>query len=150
MGPHDTLTQKGYHFSVERIRNGTFKMGREELNVDARTDHCPTDTSLTEQLVERFESLLTHHTEGTLKDVYYCADVDAKERASRAKLGLPTESPIWPLKGDRLIETKKRIAGLHWPFAYLAGPAFGAPFAIHREDHRLHSINYLYAGQPKV
>ena len=150
VGPHDTLTQKGCHFSVERMRNGTFKVGRDELEVDVQTDYCPTDTSSAEALVERFETLFTNHTQGAFKDVYYCGDIDIRERTSRAKLGLPMESPIWPLKGDRLIETRRRIAGIHWPFAYLAGPAFGAPFAIHCEDHRLHSINYLYTGQPKV
>jgi len=150
IGPQDTLTQEGCYYSVERQKNGTFKMGREKLNVEARTDPSPTDTSSAEQLVQRFETVLTNHAEATLKDVYYCADIDVREGASRVRLGLPMESPIWPLKGDRLIKTKKRIAGLHWPFVYQAGPAFGAPFAIHREDHRLHSINYLYTGQPKV
>jgi len=152
LGPHATVTQKGYQFSIERLGNDTFRVERKEFDVDAQADLNPLDTSSTDQLIERFETLLENQVNDldTLKDVYYCADVDAREPATRAKLGLPNKSPIWPLKGDRLPETKKRIPGIHWPFSYQAGPTFGAPFAIHQEDHRLHSINYLYTGQPKV
>ena len=123
-GPQITTTQKGNRFLVERLDNSTFKLERKESDISIQAELRPTDTSSAEQLIQRFETLLTDQAGGVLEDVYYCADIDAKEPSSRATFGFPRESPIWPLKGDRLAETKKRIPGLHWPFSYHAGPAF--------------------------
>jgi len=91
--------------------------------------------------VQRFEQLL--HEKPGLENVRYCFDIDVRTTTARESLGLPN-FPIWPLKGNRLSETKMRIPGIHWPYAYQVDDVFGAPFVMHCEDGGLLSINYLH------
>jgi hypothetical protein len=88
--------------------------------------------------VQTFEELLREKS--GLKDVVYCTNIYVRRPKDRESLGLST-SPVWPLQGDRLPETRMRIPGIHWSYAYESYDSFGAPFAMHREDRDLHSIN---------
>ncbi len=38
---------------------------------------------------------------------------------------------------------------MHTPFLYVSSGRYGAPFALHVEDHYLYSFNYLYRGASK-
>ena len=95
-----------------------------------------------QQAVDMFERRIKQRS--GLKNVRYCSDVDARAPAERGRLGLPLDSPIWPLSGDGLARTRARVPGLHFPYAYKANASFGAIFAAHKEDYDLFSVNYLY------
>ncbi|KAJ9493294.1 hypothetical protein H2202_011248 [Exophiala xenobiotica] len=79
----------------------------------------------------------------------YCTDLSAQTAEARRQLGLPAESPIWPLKGNMLDRTKYRVPGLHWPYGYVSGDD-GSLFVIHREDGKLPSLNVLHYGREKL
>ncbi len=135
--------QKASCYDSRPQSNGTFILERKDCEADPKGRPEPVDISSDTIAVQHFEELLTA-TSG-LKHVLYCIDVDAQTPEERQSLGLP-KSPVWPLQGDRLSETRIQIPGIHWPYAYEAYDSFGAPFAMHREDGDLHSINYLYEG----
>ena len=82
-----------------------------------------------------------------LRNVRYRVDIPAWTPEQRLAAGVPAESPIYPLKGDQLDYTKAVIPGIHTPYVYESGPAFGATFQIHAEDYRLLSLNHLYRGR---
>jgi JmjC domain, hydroxylase len=98
---------------------------------------------------KRYHRLYTldMNCEKGLENVYYYTDIDVRTEALRTRIGLPTKSQIWPLKGNRLVSTKTRIPGIHWPYAYQSGRAFGSPFTMHTEDYWLISVNFLYPGK---
>ncbi|KAJ9493591.1 hypothetical protein H2202_010939 [Exophiala xenobiotica] len=79
----------------------------------------------------------------------YCTDISAQTAEARRQLGLPAESPIWPLKGNMLDCTKYRVPGLHRPYGYVSGDD-GSLFVIHREDGKLPSLNVLHYGREKL
>ncbi|KAK5399905.1 hypothetical protein LTR06_011452 [Exophiala xenobiotica] len=79
----------------------------------------------------------------------YCTDLSAQTAEARRQLGLPAESPIWPLKGNMLDRTKYRVPRLHWPYGYVSGDD-GSLFVIHREDGKLPSLNMLHYGREKL
>ena len=82
-----------------------------------------------------------------MRDVRYRVDVPAWNSGQRINAGVPEKSPMHPLKGDKLDQTKAIIPGIHTPYVYESGPAFGATFQIHAEDYRLLSLNHLYKGR---
>lgn len=135
--------QKGYSYSALPQSNGTFGIERKERKDAVKKSPKPADVPFGAMAVQTFEELL--RKKSGLKDVVYCTDIAVREPKDRESLGLFT-SPVWPLEGDRLRETRMRIPGIHWPYAYESYDSFGAPFAMHREDGDLHSINYLYEG----
>jgi len=135
--------QKGYCFWAQPQSNGTFIIERSEKNDVFEADSEPVNIPSKTAAVQRFEQLL--HEKPGLENVRYCFDIDVRTTTARESLGLPN-SPIWPLKGNRLSETKMRIPGIHWPYAYQADDVFGAPFVMHCEDGGLLSINYLHEG----
>ncbi|KLU87300.1 hypothetical protein MAPG_06301 [Magnaporthiopsis poae ATCC 64411] len=79
----------------------------------------------------------------TLQRVAYETDIPAHTSEERAEALLPQESPVYPLRGNKLETTG--IPGIHTPSAY-RGTAC-APFAWHFEDLKLGAINCLYRGQ---
>ena len=79
------------------------------------------------------------------KQSRYCADIEARTASQRDRVGLPAVSPIWPLEGNQLPRTKVLVPGLHTPYGYVSN-ASGGLFALHKEDHGLHSLNVLYFG----
>ncbi|OAP54093.1 hypothetical protein AYL99_11628 [Fonsecaea erecta] len=79
----------------------------------------------------------------------YCADLPARTAEDRRLLGLPAESPIWPLKDNLLDRTKYSVPGFHWPYGY-ASSDDGSLSVIHREDGNLSSLNALHHGREKL
>jgi hypothetical protein len=85
-----------------------------------------------------------------LKKLDYFTDLDVSKIESREKYGLRKESPVSPLDGDQLPNTKKGYRGIQSPYLYCSSGRFGVPFAMHKEDMGLASVNYLHWGAPKV
>ena len=79
--------------------------------------------------------------------VRYRPDVPAWTAEERLSVGIPTWSPIHPLRGDQLDHTKDVIPGIHTPYAYESSATFGAVFQMHVEDYKLLSLNHLYKGR---
>jgi len=140
---------KAIRFSSQSQVNGTFMIEAEELDVvpaeDLELSEPCTAASSTDEHVNRYERLL--QDKEALRNVYYYVDVDARKATSRTRLGLPRESPIWPLKGDRLRDTKAHVPGIHSPYAYQSSKSFDAGFAKHMEDYFAISVSYLYVGE---
>lgn len=132
-------------FAATKKTNGIFQLSREaqraSLQMDADVDVA---TVTTAQALERFEAVL--EDKAGLDGAVYCTDHDARTTQDRHELGLPEQSPIWPFAGNELDRTAKYVPGLHHPFAYKSGTHFGAPFALHKEDCDLVSLNVLYFG----
>lgn len=141
---------KASHLSIAPQSNGTFRLETEEVDVVPATalalSSSPvTNSYTTDEYIDRYERLLGN--EEGLQNVYYYVDMDAQTEEVRSKLGLPIESPIWPLQGDCLPNTNVSIPGIHWPYCYRSGPAFGASFTAHIEDYYLYSVSYLYESE---
>ncbi|VUC29874.1 unnamed protein product [Clonostachys rosea] len=83
----------------------------------------------------------------SLKGIYYRTDISLGSPQIRESLGLPKESPIHPLKENKLDATKHSIDGLHSPYCYESDTTPGAPFLAHIEDFDLCSVNILYHGR---
>ena len=133
----------GRRFKAQRMSNGLFWIddSRQSYSIVppapvALSYDCPT------KAISDFETVLI--SPASFDEVFYKTDIDLNCNNKRRRLGLPA-SPIWPLKGNRIEEG--HVPGIHWPYAYEAGPAFGAPFLMHREDLDFYSLNYLYEGE---
>lgn len=121
----------------------------------ARTEHFetlhtrPDRLTATEpdELADMLERSLTN-AKATEK-MQYCTDLPARTNENRRQLGLPAESPIWPLKQNLLESTRYIIPGLHSPYGYISG-GDGSVFTIHVEDAELLSMNALYHGDVKL
>lgn len=96
------------------------------------------------ELADILEQRLTDPA--AIAKMQYCTDMPARTVEDRLKLGLPSQSPIWPLKGNELRRTKCSIPGLHWPFAYQSG-IHGSVCSLHEEYKNLISLNCLYYGR---
>jgi jumonji domain-containing protein 2 len=96
---------------------------------------------------EKLRKIFMKNHNRQLRNVRYRVDIPAWTPEQRLAAGVPAESPIYPLKGDQLDYTKAVIPGIHTPYVYESGPAFGATFQIHAEDYRLLSLNHLYRGR---
>lgn len=133
-------------FAAHSREDGTFQVIRTEQLDDLTfgTEEISPAAS-TDELIQRFELLA--QTPNGFEHVRYFVDLDARQEDQRRRIGLPPKSPIFPLEGNRLSETRTSIPGIHAPYAYVSGRAFGAPFAMHVEDCCLSSVNYLYAGE---
>ena len=94
------------------------------------------------QAMEQFEAGL--EKESGLEGVVHCTDYNAKTPEDRHDLGLPEQSPIWRLPGNELDRTAKYVPGLHHLFGYKSDARCGAPFALHKKDYDLVSLNVLY------
>ncbi|KAL8869750.1 MAG: hypothetical protein Q9198_007807, partial [Flavoplaca austrocitrina] len=99
-------------------------------------------SGLPSDLVEAFQQQLRNGS----NDIPYGPDIDASTGQARASIGLPRKSPISPIQGDKLSETKGTVAGIHTPYAYIFDTQFGAPFALHVGDYSLMAVNHLYRG----
>lgn len=99
------------------------------------------------EAVEDLRKMYRKSNNKIMRDVRYRVDVPAWTAEQRQEAGVPERSPIYPLKGDKLDETKAIIPGIHTPYVYESGPYFGASFQIHAEDFRLVSLNHLYKGR---
>ncbi|KAK5188651.1 hypothetical protein LTR92_011333, partial [Exophiala xenobiotica] len=110
----------------------------------SETSFTPTEP---DELSEMLERRLADPE--AISKMRYCTDLSAQTAEARQQLGLPAESPIWPLKGNMLDRTKYRVPGLHWPYGYVSGDD-GSLFVIHREDGKLPSLNVLHYGREKL
>ncbi|CAH0056689.1 unnamed protein product [Clonostachys solani] len=99
------------------------------------------------EAAKRLSKLFTKSRNRQIRDVRYRVDVPAWSLEQRLEAGVPGKSPLHPLKGDKLDLTKAIIPGIHTPYVYESGPAFGATFQLHAEDFRLSSLNHLYKGR---
>ncbi|KIW37731.1 hypothetical protein, variant [Exophiala oligosperma] len=87
--------------------------------------------------------------EGRLTDpratgkMQYCTDAEARTPQDRQRLGLPSESPIWPLKDNQLDRTRTVVPELHYPFACISG-AHGSLFSSHSEDGKIPYLSVLH------
>ncbi|KAG6016464.1 hypothetical protein E4U43_003632 [Claviceps pusilla] len=97
--------------------------------------------------LKNLKHLFRKHQNRQLRNIRYRVDVPAWTKTQRRHAGVPEQSPIYPLKGDKLDHTKAVIPGIHTPYVYESGPYFGATFQIHAEDFRLASLNHLYKGR---
>jgi [histone H3]-trimethyl-L-lysine9/36 demethylase len=97
--------------------------------------------------LEKLRKLFSKHNRRQVRKTRYRVDVPAWTPEQRLAAGVPERSPIHPLQGDRLDKTKAIIPGIHTPYVYESGGAFGATFQIHAEDYRLLSLNHLYLGR---
>ena len=126
------LLQSGAYQMNDHEQISTFSYPPSQLSKDFSAD----------QALLQFENVLSDPS--LLKEVEYRTDIDLRHKSSRQQLGLPS-SPIWPLNGNCIREGK--VAGIHWPYAYESGTAFGAPFAMHKEDFDFFSLNHLWRGK---
>ncbi|KAF4449132.1 hypothetical protein F53441_7528 [Fusarium austroafricanum] len=97
--------------------------------------------------IDQLRKLYRKNDHKQIRNVRYRVDVPAWTPEQRLEAGVPERSPIYPLKGDKLDNTKAIIPGIHTPYVYESGPYFGASFQIHAEDFRLVSLNHLYKGR---
>lgn len=104
-----------------------------------------TDTAL--EAFNHLRKMFTKSNRKQIRNVRYRVDVPAWTPEQRRQAGVPERSPIYPLEGDKLDQTKAVIPGIHTPYVYESGPYFGASFQIHAEDFRLVSLNHLYKGR---
>lgn len=98
-------------------------------------------------LLKNLKHLFRKQQNRQLRNIRYRVDVPAWTKTQRRLAGVPEKSPIYPLKGDKLDNTKAVIPGIHTPYVYESASAFGATFQIHAEDFRLASLNHLYKGR---
>ncbi|POR36697.1 Lysine-specific demethylase 4D [Tolypocladium paradoxum] len=96
---------------------------------------------------KHLKKLFRSNKDRQMRSVRYRVDVPAWTPAQRREAGVPEQSPIYPLEGDKLNDTKAIIPGIHTPYVYESGPHFGATFQLHAEDFRLASLNHLYMGR---
>ncbi|KAF4125192.1 [histone H3]-trimethyl-L-lysine4 demethylase [Geosmithia morbida] len=101
----------------------------------------------TDSAFARLRTLFNKSKNKQVREVRYRVDVPAWSAEQRLTAGVPARSPIHPLRGDRLDRTRAVIPGIHTPYVYESGAAFGAPFQLHAEDFRLSSLNHLYRGR---
>lgn len=107
----------------------------------------PQNTATVTQALNDLRKLYRKSNDKMIRNVRYRVDVPAWTAEQRLEAGVPERSPMYPLKGDKLDETKAIIPGIHTPYVYESGPYFGASFQIHAEDFRLISLNHLYKGR---
>jgi jumonji domain-containing protein 2 len=105
----------------------------------------PTETVDTE--LKKLKKMFNKNKDKQIRGIRYRVDVPAWTKAQREEAGIPEQSPIHPLKGDKLDRTLAIIPGIHTPYVYEANDHFGATFQIHAEDYRLVSLNHLYKGR---
>ncbi|KAK5212205.1 hypothetical protein LTR41_002447 [Exophiala xenobiotica] len=134
-------------FGVSLAPNGSLHISRtqhtemlEMKDLLDRTDE-PVEPG---ELADILEQRLTDPA--AIARMQYCTDMPARTVEDRLKLGLPAQSPIWPLKGNEMRRTKCSIPGLHWPFAYRSG-MHGSVCSLHEEYKNLISLNCLYYGR---
>lgn len=97
--------------------------------------------------IDQLRKMFRKNDHKQIRNVRYRVDVPAWTTEQRRQAGVPEKSPIHPLKGDKLENTRAIIPGIHTPYVYESGPHFGASFQIHAEDFRLVSLNHLYKGR---
>ncbi|KAH7321303.1 JmjC domain, hydroxylase-domain-containing protein [Stachybotrys elegans] len=97
--------------------------------------------------IKKLKKLFNKNKEKQLRNVRYRVDIPAWTQKQRELAGVPKNSPIHPLKGDKLDKTRAIIPGIHTPYVYESASHFGATFQIHAEDFRLASLNHLYKGR---
>ncbi|KAK5947942.1 hypothetical protein OHC33_011047 [Knufia fluminis] len=130
-------------FAATKKTEGVFQLNRMPRQASLRMALDP-PTTMTAPALERFEAAL--EDESGLDGVRYCTDYDAKTPHDRHDLGLPKQSPIWPLPSNELVKTATYVPGLHHPLGYKSDARFGAPFALHKESQDLISLHVLYFG----
>ncbi|KAK5562489.1 hypothetical protein LTR43_011904 [Exophiala xenobiotica] len=138
-----------------RVSRFTSRLGQDDILRISRAEALETldigDTSFIptkpDDLAGMLECRLTNSE--AISKMRYCTDVPAWTAEGRRQLGLPAESPIWPLKDNLLDRTKYSVDGLHRPYGYSSGKD-GSLFTIHREDANLISLNALYSGREKL
>lgn len=139
----------GHAYKIRQVkRNGFWQVhtvpseGRFEAPEPAPE---PTESVTTE--LRKLKKLFNKNRDKQIRSVRYRVDVPAWTAAQRRLAGVPERSPMHPLRGDLLGQTKAIVPGIHTPYVYEANDHFGATFQIHAEDYRLVSLNHLYKGR---
>ncbi|KAL6240394.1 hypothetical protein RBB50_012676 [Rhinocladiella similis] len=122
---------------------GLQRISRTEQMETVTTNNLEAQPAEPAKLAEILEQRLTDPE--AMSRMRYCTDLPARTAEDRRRLGLPRESPIWPVKNNQLERTRDQIPGIHWPYGYIAND-YGSLFAIHVEDGGLVSINAMYGG----
>ena len=99
------------------------------------------------EAIGKLKKMFNKNNGKRLRQVLYRVDVPAWTPEQREDAGVPAKSPIHPLQGDKLEETKAIVPGIHTPYVYESAAPFGATFQVHAEDYRLVSLNHLYKGR---
>ncbi|KAG5984355.1 hypothetical protein E4U55_005133 [Claviceps digitariae] len=134
---------------------GLFAPSPPDADADAMPDAMPdanadADADAADSVhtaLKNLKHLFRKNQNRQLRNIRYRVDVPAWTKTQRRLAGVPEQSPIYPLQGDKLDHTKAIIPGIHTPYVYESGPYFGATFQIHAEDFRLASLNHLYKGR---
>jgi hypothetical protein len=156
------LLPSDFELSTHAVPSGKMRISRfksfpkenETLQI-ARTEHIETLNTGSERFTSTEPHELADILEGYLTNgiatgkMQYCTDLPARTAEDRRQLGLPADSPIWPLKHNLLESTRYIVPGLHTPYGYISGD-HGSVFTIHDEDAELLSLNALYHGHVKL
>ncbi|KAL6876674.1 JmjC domain, hydroxylase domain-containing protein [Trichoderma novae-zelandiae] len=117
--------------------DGTFSSSEPDAELSATPEQC----------FKSLKKLFNKSIDRQLRHIRYRVDVPAWTAKQRLEAGVPERSPIHPLAGDKLDDTKAIIPGVHTPYVYESAQHFGATFQLHAEDFRLSSLNHLYKGR---
>ncbi|CEJ88842.1 hypothetical protein VHEMI04869 [[Torrubiella] hemipterigena] len=145
--PARTLTSNGY--KVTQIRKNRFwRVSTIPCEgVFNEADDGEGFTGSTTEAMNKLKTLFRKSSGRKFRNTRYRPDVPAWTAQQRHLAGVPETSPIHPLKGDLLDQTKVIVPGIHTPYVYESAAHFGAMFQIHAEDYRLLSLNHLYKGR---
>ena len=145
--PAQTLHSNAYRAKQKWDRSGwQVTTNRIESDFQRETAHTSFGGSV-DQAIKDLRSLFSKNDNRQIRHVRYRPDVPAWTDEQRRKAGVPLQSPIHPLAGDKLDRTHTRVPGIHTPYVYESAAYFGAMFQIHAEDWRLLSLNHLYIGR---
>jgi hypothetical protein len=95
---------------------------------------------------EQFEQLIT--SSKVFISPVYAAEKDVDTRERRSAYQLFPESPIHPMKTNRLDLTTHKISGAHTPWGYVSYGK-GTVFTTHKEDGKTSAIHAIHAGGKK-
>ncbi|CAG9986420.1 unnamed protein product [Clonostachys byssicola] len=120
---------------LKYTRNASLIGGR-----NVHSEHLPSVAELIKKQEERLES-------NSLSGLRYRAGIPIRSEVEREGMGLPTTSPIHPLDGNRLAQTRRCIDGIHTPRCYETDILEGTPFVMSLEECNLYSLHLLYEGR---
>ncbi|KAK5263021.1 hypothetical protein LTR96_011536 [Exophiala xenobiotica] len=149
------FSAQAIHGNDTLVSRFTSRLGQDDILYISRTEETDTldigDTRFIPTTADALAGMLEHCLTNSeaISMMRYCTDIPAWAPEDRQQLGLPAESPIWPLKDNLLDRTKYSVDGLHRPYGYLSGKD-GSLFTMHREDANLISLNALHSGTEKL
>ncbi|CAI6044281.1 unnamed protein product [Clonostachys chloroleuca] len=107
---------------------------------NGRFDESPSVLKLVKRQEDRLAS-------SSLSGLRYRVGVPIRSDDERRGMGLPSESPIHPLDGNRLAQTPRCIDGIHNPRCYETDMVEGTPFVMTLEECNLYLVHHLHVGR---